>query len=203
MAQLNEDELATLIARIEPVKVGALFFRSVPFQYANSVDSVQGALIHGGRFNPPQKLARELCNLPDGFGYLYTATNPLTCILECGHVMRGLAEDRFQSVPVNPTLLVSFKVDADNVLDLRKPVIQALFGFPTDAFSSVDHRAVINTRGSLTQLKAVGASVYKSGRFSGILTPSRFADLIPSFCFTFLPREVRYELHDAAGLLRR
>jgi len=67
--------------------------------------------------------------------------------------------------------------------------------------SALDHRAVLNARGSLTQLQALGVAVYRSGRFSGILTPSRFADVISSFCFSFLAHEVRCELQDSGGLL--
>jgi len=187
--------------RIEPVKIGALFYRTVSFKYASSVDSVSGAIEYGGRFNPPYRLGRELCNLAHGFGYLYTASNPLTCLFECSHVLRGLDKDDFQSVFVEPTLLVCLKVESDNVLDLRNPAVQQLLGLSQWDLSALDHRAVLNARGSLTPLQALGVAAYRSGRFSGILTPSRFADVIPSFCFSFLPPEVHYEIQDSSGLL--
>jgi RES domain-containing protein len=201
LASPKEEELAEILAHIEPVKIGALFYRTVSFRYASSVDSVNGAIECGGRFNPPYRLVRELCSLTDGFGYLYTASNPLTCLFECSHVLRGLGNDDFQSVFVEPTLLVCFKVESDNVLDLRNPAVQQLLGLSEWDLSALDHRAVLNARGSLTQLQALGVAVYRSGRFSGILTPSRFADVIPSFCFSFLPHEVRCELQDSGGLL--
>jgi len=77
LASPKEEELAGILAHIEPVKIGALFDRTVSFRYTSSVDSVNGAIECGGRFNPPYRLVRELCGPKDGFGYLYTASNPL------------------------------------------------------------------------------------------------------------------------------
>lgn len=202
LAILSEDELQSTLARIEPIKIGALFYRTVPFKYHNSVDSVAGAVEHGCRFNPPLHLARTLCNLENGFGLLYTATNPLTCFFECGHVLRGgLREGEFQSIPVEPTVLVCFKVEAGNALDLRNPAIQESLRIENAELCSLNHRSVLNPRGTLTHLQAVGVALYKSGRFSGILTASRFGDMIPSFCFDFLPDQVRCELQDHTGVL--
>ncbi len=203
LAILSEDELESILARIEPIKIGALFYRTVPCKYHNSVDSVAGALEHGGRFNPPLNLAQTLCNLENGFGLLYTATNPLTCLFECGHVLRGgLQEGEFQSIPVEPTVLVSFKVEAENALDLRNPAIQESLGIESARLSALDHRSVLNPRGSLTQLQSMGTALYKNGRFGGILTASRFGDIIPSFCFDFRPDQVRCELQDQTGVLK-
>ena len=104
LASPKEEELAGILAHIEPVKIGALFDRTVSFRYTSSVDSVNGAIECGGRFNPSYRLVRELCGLTDGFGYLYTASNPLPCaVMFC-----GLDKDDFQSVTVEPTLLVCF-----------------------------------------------------------------------------------------------
>ncbi len=203
LAILSEDELQSILARIEPIKIGALLYRTVPFKYHNCVASVAGAVEHGGRFNPPLHLARTLCNLENGFGLLYTATNPLTCLFECGHVLRGgFREGEFQSIPVEPTVLVSFKVEAGNALDLRNSTIQELLRIENAELCSLDHRSVLNPRGVLTQLQTIGAALYKSGRFGGILTASRFGDIIPSFCFDFLPDQVRCELQDQTGVLK-
>ena len=162
-----------------------------------------GAVEHGGRFNPPLHLARTICNLENGFGFLYTATNPLTSLFECGRRLRGgLREGEFQSIPVEPTVLVTFKVEAENALDLRKPAVQELLRIENAELCSLDHRSVLNPRGSLTQLQTIGAALYKNGRFGGILTASRFGDIIPSFCFDYLPDQVRCELQDQSGVLK-
>ena len=163
-----------------------------------------GAIQHGGRFNPPLELAQRICSLENGFGFLYTATSPLTCLYECGHVLRGLGgiAGEFQSVVVEPTILVSFKVEADDVLDLRNPATQELLNIESPSLYSLDTRSVLNPRGALTPLQNIGVAVFKSRRFGGILTGSRFADVIPSFCLSFLPEKVRCELHDRTGVLK-
>lgn len=161
-----------------------------------------GAVEHGGRFNPPLHLARTLCSLDKGFGLLYTATNPRTCFFQCGHVPRGgLREGEFQSIPVAPTILVSFKVAAENALDLRRHAIQESLRIEKIELCSLDHRSVLNPHGTLTHLQALGVALCESGRFGGILTASRFGDIIPSFCLDFLPDQVRCELQDEAGVL--
>lgn len=202
MASFSEEELLGALARIEPIKIGAIVYRAVPFKYHHSVDSVAGAIKYGGRFNPPFELARQSCNLENGFGFLYKATNPLACLFECG--LRGLGglAGEFQSVVVEPTILVSFKVEADDVLDLRSPPTQELLHIEGSALCSLDNRSVLNPQGTLTALQDLGTAVFKSGRFSGILTGSRFADVIPSFCFSFFPKKVRCELQDQTGVLK-
>jgi hypothetical protein len=203
LAILREEDLLGALGQIEPTKIGAIVYRTVPFKYYNSVNSVAGAIKYGGRFNPPLELAQRICKLENGFGFLYTATSPLTCLYECGHVLRGLAgvAGEFQSIVVEPTILVSFKVEADNVLDLRNPATQELLNLESSALCSLDTRAVLNPRGALTPLQNIGVAVFKSGRFGGILTGSRFADVIPSFCFSFLVEKVRCELQDREGVL--
>ncbi len=203
MAVLSQDELASALARVEPIKIGTLVYRTVPFKYANSVSSVKGSIEHGGRFNAPLRLARSICNLEHGFGLLYTATNPLACLFECGHILRGgLREGEFQRIPVEPTILVSFKVQADNVLNLRATAVQQILKIERSALCSLDYRSVANSRGGLTHLQTIGVAVLQSDRFSGILTPSRFADVIPSFCFNFLPGKVLCELLDQMAVLK-
>jgi hypothetical protein len=166
----SEEELANELAKIERVKIGALFYRTVSLK-SKAVDSVVASTKYGGRFNPPLQLASSLCNLPSGFGLLYTATNPITCLFECGHILRGSGNNtaEFQPVPVQPTLLVCFKVEADRVLDLRSETNQQLLGETNSSLSAIDHRAVANARGSLTQLQTLGVAAMKSNRFTGVL----------------------------------
>lgn len=106
-------------------------------------------------------------------------------------------------VPVQPTLLVSFKAEADHVLDLRNPKIQAALQITTEQLMSIDARADANEAGKLTPLQRIGVAAYKSGRFSGVLVPSRFADAVPEFCFNFLPSEVKPRVQDLEGMLRK
>jgi RES domain-containing protein len=199
----DDETLARIVRTLNIMRVSTLVFRAVPLKYATSVDSVEGARIYGGRYNPPAHLAASLCSLPEGFGYLYTATNPLTCLFECEHVLRGLGENEFQMVPVEPTLLVSFRADADNVLDLRDPVNQQRLGVEGEQLTSLDDRADLNEAGELTVLQRIGVAAYKSGRFSGVVVPSRFGDIAHGYCFNFLPREVKPKLRDHAGILRK
>lgn len=202
MLPAEEDSLNNILEKIPSTKVAALVFRTVPVKYVKSVDSVEGARVYGGRYNPPCNLASK-CDVPDrGFGFLYTASNPMTCLFECGHILRGLGEDEFQMVSVEPTLLVTFKAEADHVLDLRNTESQSALGLTIEDLTEMDHRSDVNDSGNLTQLQRLGVAAYKTGR-SGILTPSRFSDIIPSYCFDFLPYEVRPVVQDVSKVLSR
>jgi hypothetical protein len=198
---LEGQALLDAIPEISPISIGSLFFRTVPLKYASSVQSVEGARLSGGRFNPPKALAESACAIKDGFGLLYTASNPITCLFECGHILRGLGASDFQPVPVEPTLLVAFKVQAENVLDLRSPATQRKLATSSADLLSLDLRAILNHRGSLTPLQKLGTAIHQTAAFSGILTPSRFNDVIPSFCFDFFPNKVRLDVHDTHRLL--
>jgi RES domain-containing protein len=181
---------------IKGIKIGDIFFRAVPLHWIGNPTSTEGAKLRGGRYNPPAALAPS-----SEFGFLYTASDPITCLYECGHILRGTTEPKV--VPVQPTGLVSFTVEAESVLDLTsKHVIEAL-GLDPQLLVSVDTRYVQNDRGAMTALQKLGSAVYKTGRFVGILAPSQFKDRTGGTCLNFLPGEVQLLVHDVAGDLKR
>lgn len=196
-----DEDVARIVRTLRGIRVSVVVFRCVPLRYATAVASVEGARKHGGRYNPPAELAIK-CGLTEGFGYLYTATSPLTCLFECEHILRGLGDREFQEVPVEPTLLVSFRVDADNVLDLRSSTNQHELDVSPEELTGLDDRADLNESGAVTPLQRLGAIAYRSG-FSGLVVPSRFSDVVPGYCFNFVPREVKLRVEDVEGVLRQ
>ena len=61
----------------------------------------------------------------------------------------------------------------------------------------------MGSTGLVTPLQRLGAAAYLSGRFSGVVTPSRFDDVVSSYCFNFLPSEVKPRLQDAEEVMKR
>jgi hypothetical protein len=100
-------------------------------------------------------------------------------------------------------LLITFSAESDRVLDLRDPTVLSELGLAIEDLTGLDDRAVVNESGALTPLQRLGTAVYKVGLFSGMLTPSRYDDIVPSFCFNFLPGEVKPVLHDVEKVLDR
>ena len=112
----TEVELIECLRTLPLSKVDSLFFRMLSPQWIKSLDSIEGARLYGGRFNPRYDLAATGCKIDGGFGFLYTATNPITCLFECKHILRGLGDKQFQILAVPPSLRRSL-VDVEKVLD--------------------------------------------------------------------------------------
>ena len=196
------DALVAILNELRPTKVDSWFFRMVSPQWIKTLDSPEGARIRGGRYNPPLQLAERTCGIPGGFGYLYTSTHPITCLFECRHLRRGLG-NKPQTTPVEPTLLVTFIAESDRVLDLRDEENQKKLGLTKDELIDLDQRSTFNARGQLTALQQLGTAIYNIGRFSGILAPSRYTDMVGSDSFDFLPDQVKPKVQDVENVLAR
>jgi hypothetical protein len=70
-----------------------------------------------------------------------------------------------------------------------------------DELSALDDRAIRNGRGQPTDLQRLGAAVYKSGRFSGFVAPSRYSDIVSNYSFNFLPDKVEIRIRDVEKVL--
>jgi RES domain len=199
----GEEDLIERLKSLPTQKIDSLFFRVLSPRWIRNLDSAEGARLHGGRFNPPYDLAQSVCKIDSGFGFLYTTSNPITCLFECKHILRGLGKTEFQILAVPPSLLITFSAESDRVLDLRDSTVLGELGLTRQDLTGLDDRAVVNESGTLTPLQRLGTAIYKVGRFSGMLTPSRYDDIIPSFCFNFLPGEVRPVVRDVEKVLDR
>ncbi len=199
----DEEVLERILKSLPVSKFKGPVYRIVPLKYFGSWDSTEGARRLGGRFNPLHDLAESLCRVKDGFGLLYTATNPITCLFECQHILRTDTGSAFQSIPKEPKILLTFHAESDRVLDLRSSGNLASLGLTQEEVVAPDDRYDLNEEGRLTPLQRLEAAGYKTGRFSGILAPSRHNDVVAGDCFDFLPREVRPMVHDPEGSLGR
>lgn len=196
------DALIGILKELPTAKVDGWFFRMVSPKWLKSLDSSEGARLRGRRYNPPLPLAESICNIPGGFGYLYTSTSPIACLFECKHIRRGTGGD-VQTLPVEPSLLVTFHAESDRVLDLRGRKIQKQLGLTTADLVALDQRYQANAENCLTSLQKLGAAIYQVGRFSGILAPSRYSDIVASDSFDFLPHEVKPRVQDVERILDR
>lgn len=203
MTNSTDEILANNLKKLPLSSVDSWFFRMVSPRWIKQLDSVEGARIRGGRYNPPLQIAQDVCGIGGGFGFLYTATNPVTCLFECRHILRGLGGKEPQILTVEPSLLVTFKAESDRVLDLREESTQELLGLKSEQLTALDLRYHLNAQNEMTLLQRLGAATYKIGRFSGILAPSRYSDIMPGYCFNFLPNEVRPIVVDVEKILDR
>ena len=203
MPLLEADLLSDALRHIRPEEIDGLFFRMLPVKYVKSPDSAEGARRNGARYNPPLALAAKEYGFKDGFGLLYTATNPITCHFECRHMLRGAIGSEYQVFPVEPALLITFKASSNRVLNLMDLKVQSILGLTHTELVGPDNRFVSNAVSTLTPLQRLGVLAYQTGRFAAILAPSAFDDVVPSQCFNFLPAEVRFEIQDVEGILSR
>ena len=117
------------------------------------------------------------------------------------HILRGLGGSEFQVLPVEPSALVTFEAESDRVLDLRDVNNQIALGLPASELGALDNRYIRNRAGDPTDLQRLGAAIYRSGRFSGLIAPSRYDDIITNYSFNFLPGEVNPRLRDVEKVL--
>ena len=200
MPLVEADLLLDTLQSIRPDEMDGFFFRMLPIKYVKSPDSVEGARRKGARYNPPLALAAKEYGLKDGFGLLYTATNPITCHFECRHILRGAIGSEYQVFPVEPALLITFNVSSSRVLNLTDLNVQSTLGLTHVDLVAPDSRFVLNAVNTLTPLQWLGVLAYQTGRFAAILAPSAFDDVVPSHCFNFLT-EVRFEIQDVEEIL--
>jgi hypothetical protein len=106
-------------------------------------------------------------------------------------------------MPVSPTALLSFEIEADAVLDLRDGAVLHSLSLDAKRLTSLDKRFEMNESGNLTPLQMLGVAVYRTGRFAGILTPSRYSDVAAGYCFDLIPDEVKLSVWDSAKTLDR
>ena len=140
MPLLEAAPLFDALQRIRPEQINGFFFRMLPVKYIKSPDSVEGARLKGARYNPPLGLAAEEYGLKDGFGLLYTATNPITCHFECRHILRGSIGSEHQVFPVEPALLVTFRASSNRVLNLTDLSTQSTLGLTHTELVAADNR---------------------------------------------------------------
>jgi RES domain-containing protein len=164
-------EVGEILPTLPLTKIESYFFRMVSVRWMKDLYSAEGARLRGGRYNPPPAIAEALHGIAGGFGFLYTTTNPVTCLFECKHILRGVGE--MQALPIEPSVLVTIEAECDRVLDLRDDSNCRALGLAVQELSALDNRFRPNRAGRPTDLQRLGAAIYKSGRFAGLLAPSR------------------------------
>jgi len=107
-----------VIGRQKPRKLsGAFWYRAVYRTRKKSILNMDGALLHGGRYNPP-----------DEFGALYLSESTKACIAE----MKRRAK-------TPPDYLVGeIKVNAQKICDLTDPILLGQLGLELDDVCSDD-----------------------------------------------------------------
>lgn len=104
---------AKALGRVKPIKLAGTFYRAVSPQRADDILSVQGSIIYGGRYNPP--------NI---FGALYMSDSLETCQAEKIRKAGNAA--------LIPTVTGKVHVTLGKVLDLTEAVVLEKFGLAKD-----------------------------------------------------------------------
>ncbi|MGQ0565965.1 MAG: RES family NAD+ phosphorylase [Gemmobacter sp.] len=131
-----------------------LAYRALNPVWAGDPRSGEGARRHGGRFN-----AR-------GTPALYLSLDAMTAVREVSQIGAAL----------QPTLLVTFAVDAGPVFDATDPALLATRGVTPDALAANDWRIAMRDHG-IAPTQSLAAALIEQG-FAGLRAPS-FARGVP------------------------
>lgn len=166
-----------LVRAAENVALGSYagyVYRIVPYKYRNSLLSVAGAQLSGGRYNPPNE-----------FGLLYTCDTQLTANLEVQALFVD-TKGRLAGAPRSPDLMLTLTCVLERVVDLRHKSVQEAFGTTkAELISKLPSRHILNPKGQLTPTQILGKACYVSGEVSALLVPS--AANPEGFCVDLFP----------------
>jgi RES domain-containing protein len=186
------EQLLGAVENIALSSYSGCVYRLIPYKYRNSLLSVAGAVMIGGRYNPPNE-----------FGVLYTCDTQLTANLE----VQALFVDkngRLAGAPRNPDLMLTLSCELRRVIDLRQGTIQEALGTAGDELiSNIPSRHVLNPKGQFTPTQILGKACYVSGRVSALIAPS--AANTDGFCLGIFPDRLikgeRLAILDSEGSL--